>query len=292
MTESGNAFVTKSGNDYVAKIIGNFVEKTQLTNDKIAGDSDYVNADGLIVCGVCHVPRECVVKEFGKVPCLCACGVAIRDAERAQMIAAQRRIAIRALIYNGISDQKYLGHLFISDDRRNPESSDICKNYCDHWIEMFKENIGIMFYGGYGTGKTFLACCIATELLEHGVPVCISNLPDLIKKAGDFDDRGFVNKLAEFDLLVIDDVGVESESGYSLEQTYMIIDARYRTGKPLICTTNLTPDELRQTQNSAKARIYDRIKEMCVVPIKMAGVSRRSDIANEKRNNAMKLLKG
>ena len=42
-----------------------------------------------------------------------------------------------------------------------------------------------------------------------------------------------------------------------------MIDSRYRSGKPLIVTTNHTPDMLENPQDTAHARIYDRLIEMC-----------------------------
>ena len=46
---------------------------------------------------------------------------------------------------------------------------------------------------------------------------------------------------------------------YGLEQVYNVIDSRYRSGKPLIVTTNLTLDSLQNPLDTAHARIYDRL---------------------------------
>ena len=43
-----------------------------------------------------------------------------------------------------------------------------------------------------------------------------------------------------------------------------MIDSRYRSRKPLIVTTNLTLEELQHPEDTAHARIYDRLLEMCV----------------------------
>ncbi len=57
---------------------------------------------------------------------------------------------------------------------------------------------------------------------------------------------------------------MERGTEYALEQIYNIVDSRYRSRKPLIVTTNLTLDEIRHPQDTAHARIYDRLLEMCV----------------------------
>lgn len=75
-----------------------------------------------------------------------------------------------------------------------------------------------------------------------------------------------------------------------LEQIYNIVDSRYRSRKPLIVTTNLTLDEIRHPQDTAHARIYDRLLEMCV-PISCIGVSFRKENAQEKLER-LKILIG
>ena len=51
---------------------------------------------------------------------------------------------------------------------------------------------------------------------------------------------------------MLDDIGVENAS----QTAYNIIDEWYQTGKPLIVTTNLTPNELKQPQTRELKRIY------------------------------------
>ena len=62
---------------------------------------------------------------------------------------------------------------------------------------------------------------------------------------------------------------------------FSVIDRRYRSGRPLIVTTNLPIKQLKEETNIEKKRIYDRILEMCV-PLYVGGSSYRSDIAHEK----------
>ena len=97
-------------------------------------------------------------------------------------------------------------------------------------------------------------------------------------------------------LLIIDDFGMERGTEYGLEQVYNVIDSRYRSGKPLIVTTNLTLDSLQNPQDTAHARIYDRLLEMCPYPLYRrefpqadrngeAGQAERYAGRAEKRNN-------
>ena len=89
---------------------------------------------------------------------------------------------------------------------------------------------------------------------------------------------------------MIDDLGVERDTSYSVEQIYNIVDARWRSGRPLIITTNLSLSELEIPKNMEYKRIYDRILGMCPVQVKIAGKSRRTEEAQRKRDDARQVL--
>jgi DNA replication protein DnaC len=82
---------------------------------------------------------------------------------------------------------------------------------------------------------------------------------------------------------------VERGTDYALEQVYAVVDARYLSGKPLIVTTNLAPIDIKNPGGLAYERIYDRILQNSI-PVKMAGDSRRAEIAKQKRKKYQSLL--
>lgn len=55
----------------------------------------------------------------------------------------------------------------------------------------------------------------------------------------------FISDFGKVDLLIIDDLGVERNSEFALEQVYSVVDERYKANLPLIITTNLTPKQMR-----------------------------------------------
>ena len=81
--------------------------------------------------------------------------------------------------------------------------------------------------------------------------------------------------LCSYPLLILDDFGMERGTEYGLEQVYSVIDSRYRSGKPLIATTNLTLEELQHPQDTPHARIYDRLTSMCAPSASRAATSER-----------------
>ena len=73
---------------------------------------------------------------------------------------------------------------------------------------------------------------------------------------------------------------------------YQIIDSRYRTGKPLLITTNLSLDQLREklTLGDGIDRTYDRIIEACM-PLEVKGSSHRVKAARSKRKHLLEMLR-
>ena len=132
---------------------------------------------------------------------------------------------------------------------------------------------------------------IANALMEQEVAVCMTNFARIMNELNNaFSGRNeVVDRLCGYPLLVIDDFGMERGTEYALEQIYNIIDSRYRSRKPLIVTTNLTMTELKNPQDTAHARIYDRLLELCT-PIACTGPSMRKDIGQAKLDLLKTLL--
>ena len=100
------------------------------------------------------------------------------------------------------------------------------------------------------------------------------------------DKAEYIEHLCKYDLLVLDDLGIERKTEYMDEMVYKVVNARYVAGKPVLVTTNLSTAELGQQQDVAKQRIYDRLIERCL-PIQVSGKSRRrtgaADVWSEMR---------
>ena len=98
-----------------------------------------------------------------------------------------------------------------------------------------------------------------------------------------------IHSLNRYSLLIIDDLGIERNSDFALEQVFNVIDSRYRSKKPLIITTNLTLSELNNAADIAHKRIYDRILERCV-PIRINNRNIRQDNATANLKKTKKIL--
>lgn len=236
---------------------------------------DYMGEDGLMYCGKCNTRRQKRIELLGElrtVPVMCKCMVDEYEAEkvrdRKKRIDRARRLSLM--------EEADAECTFDNDDRKNPALSDAMRRYADGFYQMRQQNIGLLLHGPVGTGKTFYAACIANALLEKEVSVKMTNFTRIINDMqSTFDGRQeYLDSLNQNNLLIIDDLGVERESEYMQEQVYNIIDARYRAGRPLIVTTNISLEEIKNPKNVQRQRIYDRVLELCH-PVKVEGTSRR-----------------
>ena len=110
----------------------------------------------------------------------------------------------------------------------------------------------LLFTGNTGLGKTFLTNCIASEILKQGRTVLYQTAPVMLdtiidEKFGKIDTKLFYNVL-DVDLLIIDDLGAETQNNYKIEQVFNIINTRllnqnHKITKTII-STNLTIEEL------------------------------------------------
>ena len=226
-----------------------------------------------------------------KHPIECICQRTEREQQEA-LINQQKHIdLVRRLKAEGFSDPAMLDWTFENDNGRSPQMHH-AHRYVEQWQTMRTENLGLLLWGGVGTGKSFLAGCIANALMEQEVPVRMTNFARILNELNSsFSGRNdVVDKLCRYPLLIIDDFGMERGTEYALEQIYNIVDSRYRSRKPLIVTTNLSLTELQNPQDTAHARIYDRVLEMCL-PILFTGENFRKETAQAKLNGLKELLK-
>ena len=133
--------------------------------------------DGLVYCAQCKTPRQRLL-DLGErtilVRCLCHCQTEKREAEEAA--ARQREFWDQVSINRsvGLSEPALRQFTFAGDKGYNPEIR-IAQKYVDHWEEMEREASGLLLWGGVGTGKTYMAGCIANALLDQGVTVMMTN---------------------------------------------------------------------------------------------------------------------
>ena len=248
---------------------------------------DYTGEDGLLYCGKCRTPKQFRMEGEGQFagrlfPHRCQCEQERFDREEAERTRRQRLETVDRLKQRGFTDPAMREWTFENDNGRNPQMKH-ARFYVEHFEDMKAENIGYLLWGGVGTGKSYLAACIANALMEKEIPVRMTNFALILNDlAASFEGRNeYISRLCRYPLLILDDFGMERGTEYGLEQVYNIVDSRYRSGRPLIVTTNLSLEELQRPQDTPHARIYDRLLEMCA-PILLAGETFRKATAHQR----------
>ena len=247
---------------------------------------DYTGEDGLLYCGKCRTPKQFRMEapplEGRLLPHPCRCEQERLDREAAEQEARRHRQAVADLKRRGFTDPAMREWTFANDNGKCPQMKH-AHFYVENWPTMQAENIGYLLWGGVGTGKSYFAGCVANALMEQEVAVRMTNFALILNDlTASFEGRNeYITRLCRAPLLILDDFGMERGTEYSLEQVYNVIDSRYRSRRPLIVTTNLSLQDLQHPQDTAHARIYDRLLEMCA-PIRFSGENFRRATAQDK----------
>ena len=166
--------------------------------------------------------------------------------EREKWEAFERQSRIADLREEAFDDRLLVEQTFQKEDG-SLEHKKTGQNYVEKFEEMEKENIGLLFTGSVGTGKTYLASAIANALIEKEVSVKMTNFAIILNDMMNLEinKNKYIANLNRYRLLIIDDFGMERDTPFATEHLFNVIDSRYRADKPIILTTNLSAYNLQ-----------------------------------------------
>lgn len=136
---------------------------------------------------------------------------------------------------------------------------------CKKFVKNFETGYhNLFFYGTVGTGKSFLSCCVAKEMIEKGHSVlyfsAIQLFETISRHSFDYKEKEELNSvyddLYNTDLLIIDDLGTEMTNKFVSSQLFSCLNERHLRKKATIISTNLSLGELREVYSE---RIFSRI---------------------------------
>ncbi len=136
-------------------------------------------------------------------------------------------------------------------------------NFCKEYAETFSlSSRNIIMIGKTGVGKTHLSLAIANRVIDRGFDVyyaSIHKIMDALQKEQFSRDRveeSIADRLYESDLLVIDDLGAEFSTQFTVAALYNIVNTRLNASRPIIINTNLSVAELEERYSQ---RVASRI---------------------------------
>ena len=144
-------------------------------------------------------------------------------------------------------------------------------NHCRKYAQNFTMQSGnMLFSGATGLGKTFLSACIARTVADRGYSVVYDTAIHLFSdfEAEKFgmsqeENRGLSQRYLQCDLLIIDDMGTEMGTAFTVSALYNLINNRLMAHRPMIVNTNLLPDELKKRYSPAVAsRLLGEFKQL------------------------------
>ena len=111
-----------------------------------------------------------------------------------------------------------------------------------------------------GSGKTFLACCIAKSvMIKYDIQMRFITAPDYIAAVGDSykRERGEMDQsevYRECAVLVLDDIGAQADKEWQRQEMFRLINLRMSNGLVTIFTSNM-PIEQLNVDDRTKDRI-------------------------------------
>ena len=143
----------------------------------------------------------------------------------------------------------------------------IAASYIDKLSEHKENGEGLLFYGSPGNGKTRCAIAIGKEVIRAGYKAKFKPIPFLLDEirssynSKETDEENVIKPYKQVDFLLLDDLGAEKWTEWVEAKLYQIIDYRYRNCLPVIITSNLQGDEIKDTVGY---RAFDRLLEICL----------------------------
>lgn len=191
------------------------------------------------------------------------------DARKQAEIAAERRRRVETLFgRSGIparfKDRTFDG--YVAKEQGQRLALNVCRKYAEGWAEKKAAGTSLVLTGSPGTGKTHLACAIASHVVSENldsalfatVSAMLRAIKETYRKDSARSEQDVIDRLMEPDLLIIDEVGVQVGSDHEKLLMFEVLNGRYQDMRPTILISNLPVDEL---ENFLGHRVMDRYRE-------------------------------
>ncbi len=134
-----------------------------------------------------------------------------------------------------------------------------CKNYAENFTS---QSQSLIMIGKTGLGKTHLSLAIANKIIEKGHDVYYDSVQNIMSKlenehfSKNSSEESTLDDVMNCDLLILDDLGVEFSTQFTIAQLHNIINTRILHSLPTIISTNIDIENIEQMYSQ---RIASRI---------------------------------
>lgn len=194
---------------------------------------------------------------------------AAADARKAEESARERlgqvvRLFHRAGIPPRFSDRTFDG--YVATQQGQKIALGVCRAYAEKWTDKRKVGASLVLTGAPGTGKTHLACAIASTVMEAHlssalfitVSSMLRSIKETYRKGSERSEQEAIDAFGKPDLLILDEVGVQVGSDHEKLLMFEVLNERYQSMLPTILISNLSVDELEEFLGH---RVMDRYRE-------------------------------
>lgn len=171
----------------------------------------------------------------------------------------------RARIFRTGIPEKYLQKGFKNYRVNNDGQREVLECVQDYARDFPCQGKSLGLIGGTGTGKTHLACAAGMEILRRGYSVRFITALSLLREVkstyapnSPLKEIEVIDIFCAPDLLIIDDIGIKTESETDRSIIYEVVNRRNLDNKPMIYTSNLSLELLRE---SVGDRVLSRLCE-------------------------------
>ena len=166
-----------------------------------------------------------------------------------------RKQKIESILGKSGIKKRYLSRTIdsFSVTAENKRTFEVATDYIKNFREYFTQGKGLYLEGPCGTGKTHLAIAIALAIINTGVPVICKTSIDILgdikrcyERNSEVTEEEVLEAYKTVDLLIIDDLGKEQVTEWSVPVLYSILNERYEALLPTIITTNYNTTALAE----------------------------------------------
>jgi DNA replication protein DnaC len=134
-----------------------------------------------------------------------------------------------------------------------------CRDFSANISERLEAGAGLVICGTVGTGKTMLASLLCRAAISAIRSASFIRARSMLDRLKDWDTaQDFRERVEGVSLLVLDDLGAEYKSEWSLAEIDAMISARHERRRSTVVTSNMTPVELAKCYSP---RVVDRLRE-------------------------------